>query len=698
MNLNVLDWSIVVALVAVLFGAALFTSRYTKSVSAFLAANRSGGRYLIAMANAMAGTGVISLVYWFEIYYEAGFTAYWWSSMTEPALIVIALSGWIVYRYRQTRAMTLAQFFEMRYSRNFRVFAGIVGFLSGIINFGIYPAVGARFFMALCGLPAEFQLLGITLSTYVSIMVGLLGTAIVFTFLGGQIAVMVTDFIQGAFANIVFVLLVGYLLLFVFQWEQIAYVLERAPEGKSLIHPMKVSQQEDFNLGYFLIAVAIVFYTFNSWQGTSGYNCCAKNAHEAKMAGLLYGWRFRVLLIVTIVVPIAVLTLLQHPDFAAPAAELTQRLDAVEAATQEQKETLQNQMRTPLALALLLPSGLLGLVVAAMLAAFISTHDTYLHSWGSIFVQDVVLPFRKKPLAPRTHLWLLRASIFGVAIFIFVFSLVIKPTQFIAMFFAITGAVFVGGAGSAIIGGLYWKRGSTHGAWAAMITGAVLSVIGILVKQIDTARFEQLQQRVSWLGTWALYVREDLTGQELTFIAMVSAATMYVLFSLFGPKHVADMDALLHRGKHVVLDDIGVAEGVANADAPAAMDATSREGRATGPAKRSWLEKLGVDREFSRGDRVVAYVSVGWPLAWTALFAIVTIWNVFTEVPDSWWMQFWRAWIWIFTLGALAVTAWFTVGGFADFRFLIRRIKTHRADPTDDGRVTVGKVGERESA
>ena len=45
------------------------------------------------MAFAMAGTGVISLVYWFEIYYEAGFTAYWWSSMTEPALIVIASSG-----------------------------------------------------------------------------------------------------------------------------------------------------------------------------------------------------------------------------------------------------------------------------------------------------------------------------------------------------------------------------------------------------------------------------------------------------------------------------------------------------------------------------------------------------------------------------------------------------------------------------
>ena len=50
------------------------------------------------------------------------------------------------------------------------------------------------------------------------------------------------------------------------------------------------------------------------------------------------------------------------------------------------------------------PTGLLGLMCAAMLAAFISTHDTYLHSWGSILVQDVILPFRRKPFTPRNLL------------------------------------------------------------------------------------------------------------------------------------------------------------------------------------------------------------------------------------------------------------------------------------------------------
>ncbi|MEZ4654822.1 MAG: sodium:solute symporter [Candidatus Eisenbacteria bacterium] len=670
MNLTALDWSIVLGLLAVLFGCALMTQRYAGAVSTFLAAGRGGGRYLIALAFATAGTGVISLVYWFEIYHEAGFPAYWWSSLTEPALIVIALSGWIVYRFRQTRALTLAQFFEQRYSRNFRVFAGLVAFISGLVNFGIYPSVGARFFMALCGLPTHFQLFGLECSTFAFLMIGLLTISLVFTFLGGQVAVMVTDFVQGAFANIVFIVLIGYLLGVVFRWDQIATVLLQAPEGKSLVHPMHMSGQNDFNLSYFLIAVAIVFYTFNSLQGTSGYNARARSAHDATMAGILYGWRFRVLLTVTIVIPIAVLTLQQHPDFANQAAQLQQSLDGIEASTDEQLKTLQGQLRVPYALAMLLPPGLLGLVVAAMLALFISTHDTYLHSWGSIFLQDVVLPFRKTPLTPKAHLRALRWSIFGVAAFIFVFSLLVRPTQFIAMFFAITGAIFVGGAGAVIIGGLYWKRGTVYGAWAAMISGMILSVAGVIIKQIDQEVLERFAQQMPWIGRVALYIKVDLTGQELTFIAMCAAIVAYVVGSLLGPRRVADMDRLLHRKQFAI---------EADPTAPVTQ-------------RKTWKERLGLDAEFTRGDRWVAYLSVAWPLVWTAIFLGVTVWNLVADVPDTWWVRFWHVWTCVFTAGALLVTVWFTIGGFFDLRYLFRYLKSYVPDPADDGRVSSPEI------
>ncbi len=132
--MNWIDGVIIAALPIVLLLAAIRTRRHAHSVSGFLAANRCAGRYLITVAYGMAQVGVISLVWFWQQYYEVGYTSIFWGWMEGPAMIILALSGWVLYRYRQTRAMTMAQFFEIRYSRNFRVFAGLVAFLSGLLN------------------------------------------------------------------------------------------------------------------------------------------------------------------------------------------------------------------------------------------------------------------------------------------------------------------------------------------------------------------------------------------------------------------------------------------------------------------------------------------------------------------------------------------------------------------------------------
>ena len=226
---------------------------------------------------------------------------------------------------------------------------------------------------------------------------------------------MVTDFLQGIVCNVAFIILIIFLLL-TFRWEHISEVLLAAPPGKSMVDPFDLGSEEHFNFWYYAIAVVIMFYGCKSWQGTQGYNCSAKNAHEAKMAGILSPWRFRVLMLIVVVLPICVRTLMEHPAYADQAAVVQTSLDAVGS------EALQSQLRAPLVMNVILPTGLLGLACAAMLGAFVSTHDTYLHSWGTILVQDVILPFRKRPFTPRQHLWLLRLSILAVAVFIFFVS------------------------------------------------------------------------------------------------------------------------------------------------------------------------------------------------------------------------------------------------------------------------------------
>jgi SSS family solute:Na+ symporter len=135
--MSIWDWCIV----GVLFGGLILltnaTRKYLRGVSDFLAANRLAGRYMLTIGGQASGTGVIAVIALYEAGYVAGFTSIWWGMMALPVGVILALTGFVYYRFRETRALTLAQFFESRYSPNFRKFAGIVCFLTGLINFGV---------------------------------------------------------------------------------------------------------------------------------------------------------------------------------------------------------------------------------------------------------------------------------------------------------------------------------------------------------------------------------------------------------------------------------------------------------------------------------------------------------------------------------------------------------------------------------
>ena len=207
MNLSVIDWLIVAITLGSMIYSVNMTKGLMKSVTDFLSAGRTAGRYLISVSSGVAGLGAISIVMFLEMGYVAGFSLSWWGLSQGIIILAITMSGWVIYRFRSTRCLTLAQFFEKRYSRNFRIFAGIVAFTAGIINFGIFPAVGAQFFINYCGLPESFM--GIPM--YPLVMFVLLSTALYFVYTGGQIAVIIADFFQGIFVTIVLFMVTMYL-------------------------------------------------------------------------------------------------------------------------------------------------------------------------------------------------------------------------------------------------------------------------------------------------------------------------------------------------------------------------------------------------------------------------------------------------------------------------------------------------------
>jgi len=638
MNLSLIDWLIAFLSILVLFFGVRLSKKFVKSVVDFLSAGRSAGRYMITVSQGMAAIGAITIVGQWEMNYVAGFALRWWEFTMAVVLLIITVSGWVIYRFRQTRALTIAQFLEIRYSRNFRIFAGILAFISGLLNFGIFPAVSARFLIYFCGLPLSFSFAGLELSTFPLVMAAFLLISVYFVFSGGQIAVIITEFIQGVFSNFTFLIIIIFCLFFV-NWDQIFQAVTTVPKDASLINPYKTSEVPDFNFWYFLINVIGVIYVKLSWQGTQGFNSSAKSAHEAKMGEVLGNLRDIPRWLFLVFIPIIAYTILHNADFSAIADGVNKTLSGVG------NSAIQNQLRIPLVLSKILPVGVMGAFLAVMLMATIGTHNSYMHSWGSIFIQDIIMPFRKKTFEPKQHLRVLRLAILGVCIFIFLFSLFFPMTDYIFLYFAITAAIFVGGSGAVIIGGLYWKRGTTSAAWSALIVGSIISVVGIILQQI--------------------YPGFPINGQYFWGIAMGISSLIYILVSLLGKKTDFDMDKMLHRGKYEIKEETVVVNKV--------------------PLKG--LKILGMGKEFTKGDKIIYLSAYGWTFIWVVVFIIGTIFNLSGDVPDSSWMSFWKTFVIINLSVSFFIITWFTIGGIKDFKEMLNRLKTTVRDHNDDGTV-----------
>ncbi|RZL51524.1 MAG: sodium:proline symporter, partial [Variovorax sp.] len=394
--------------------------------------------------------------------------------------LFVAVTGFVIYRYRQTRALTLAQFFEMRYSRRFRLFTGLLAFGAGIVNFGIIPCIGARFMVNFLELPQAIAIAGLATPTYLLVMATFLTISALVTAFGGQVAVLVSDCTDGMISQLFYVI-VAIAILVLIGWSQSSAVLLDRPPGQSMVNPFDSFGLRDFNLWFVLMGLFTNVYGTMAWQNSHAFNASSSSPHESRMGAILGKWRLFASSVMVTLLAMAAVTYLHHPDFAAGAAEVNQSL------AQIADPATRDQMRVPLTLSHMLPVGIKGMLCAIVLMGILSGDGIHLHSWGSILVQDVIVPLRKKPLTPRQHLNLLRCGVAFVAVFAFCFGALFTQTEKVAMWFSVTQAIYVGGAGAAIIGGLYWSRGTAAGAWAGLLTGSILSTGGIIWRQIDPA-------------------------------------------------------------------------------------------------------------------------------------------------------------------------------------------------------------------
>ena len=250
-----LDWLIVIVPMTLLIWLSFHSRKYARGVVDFLAAGRIAGRYVMSVGDLAAGLSVITLVAGAEQYYQTGFAVSFWGAITAPVGIFMALTGYCVYRWRQTRCLSMGQFLELRYgSKFFRVFCAVLRTVAEMVTNAIGPAIATNFFIYYLGLPHKITILGINLPCYLIIVTLCLCLAMLFIWPSGRISLLITDCFQGLLSYPIFVVIVGYIILN-FSWtEDIAPVMWNRIPGQSFMNPYDISQLRDFRTYQLIIS------------------------------------------------------------------------------------------------------------------------------------------------------------------------------------------------------------------------------------------------------------------------------------------------------------------------------------------------------------------------------------------------------------------------------------------------------------
>jgi solute:Na+ symporter, SSS family len=369
-NLSPIDWTIVVAFMATTLAVGVVVSkRAGRSSADFFVSGRGMPWWLlgISMVATTFSAGTPNLVA--DIVRQKGVAGNWiWWSFLPTGMMTVFLYAKL---WRRSGVMTDLEFYELRYSgtsaallRGFRaVYLGIL--------FNVMVLASANL--------AAIKICGAMIGTspIVTVTVASLVT-VIFSALGGLTGVLITDFllfvvsIGGAIAAAVYLINlpeVGGLTALLSHPE----VSAKAAMVPSLADP-------ELLVAAFVVPLAVQWWSVwypGAEPGGGGYIAqrmlAAKNEGHATGATLLFNvahyalrpWPWLIVALASIVV---------FPDL----ASLQERFPNLAG------QVIQDDLAYP-AMMTLLPVGLRGLVLASLIAAFMSTLSTHLN-WGASYV------------------------------------------------------------------------------------------------------------------------------------------------------------------------------------------------------------------------------------------------------------------------------------------------------------------------
>ncbi len=736
--MSVWSWLFVITAFGFVMYMAFHTRRYIRDAVDFLAAGRVAGRYVLSVAGMESALGLLTLIGLAEMKYQSGLSLEFWNVFTLPLGMILSLTGFCLYRYRQTRCLSLGEFLERRYNKTFRIFAMILRTTAEMLANVIGPAIAARVFIYLFGWPSKLHFCGLTIDTFMLVMAVTLTLAVIIIWCGGMLSLLVTDCIQGLLCYPLFVIFVVYIFSN-FSWDnEIVPALANRVPRESFLNPFDIADLKEFNA--FAIFVFCFGFVLNRgiWYG-GGQTSSARSPHEQKMSGILGELRYGFSSILVTLLALVVIVIFNSPSRFNTAHEIRQALsatvveDIIADSSQAAKintavaalpakpavidklslknnydtaylstvknvlnseigeadgnakfqeyRTLFHQMMLPLSMRHILPDWLMALFCLLVIMLMVSTDDSKMFSSSLTITQDIVIPILGRPLPVKTQLNLARFLTLMVAICFFCGSLFMAQLDYIRLYMQIVISIWAGGAGSVVFFGLYSRFGNTCGAFASLICGAGTSLAGVLIQRNWADGVYPWLKEHGWVesvGNFLATVSSPFNPYikwEMDAVKCpINSYEFFFMAMLIGIFFYVVVSLLTNRGKSYDLDTL--------------LHRGEEEVK-TNVTKVSFINKLiGITPEYSWGDKATAWFVFCYIIdrCRAPVFLGVIVWNIVSPWKlDSWGTFFF---VTLFAIpGVLGVftTVWFFIGGVIDMKRLFRDLKKRKIDESDNG-------------
>ncbi|MDA1232311.1 MAG: sodium:solute symporter family protein, partial [Planctomycetota bacterium] len=456
-NFSTIDTVIVIVYLLLSLAIGSIVKRYAGTMENYIGAGRKVGVWLGIATMTGTELGLVTVMYSAQKGFTGGFAAFHVGVIAGVGTFFVGLTGFIVGPLRRMEVLTIPEFYEKRFNKKVRVLGAILLVLAGVMNMGLFLKTGSMFLVGVTGLAADGE-------TLKWVMVSLLLLVLVYTTLGGMISVILTDYVQFTVLSFALLLATG-MAVYKLGWANIFETVHQV-HGQAGFDP--TMEGTGFGWSYVLWMVVTAGFVGGAVWPTAVARALAMESERAVRKQ--YCWS-SVSFAIRFIIPYfwgicALVFITTSPE--------GQDLRALFLPGDGSQPAMENLYATPVFLGRLLPPVLIGIVTAGMIAAFMSTHDSYFLTWSSVITQDIVAPLRKTPFPTASRVRLTRIMIVLMGGYVLYWSLFYTGGEDIWDYMAVTGGIYFTGAFVVLMLGIYWKGASSFGATLGLLSGLLM--------------------------------------------------------------------------------------------------------------------------------------------------------------------------------------------------------------------------------